>query len=218
LLRILICDEQAMRAAQMAAILAASGYPVRVEAERSLSSLSLTECDLVIAGGETLLHNLSSREAATPQIMVLTSEPTLQAVVHLLELGVDDYLSSPYTPGVLLARVALAAYRAGIGATSSQQDTIQLKRGSRIATRRGIDIALTPNESTLVSTLMERKGRPTTIQMLRKAIWGSADKGSIKGLGALIRSLRLKLEPKPDVPCFICTEPGIGYRWLPPGA
>ncbi|HTV48658.1 MAG TPA: response regulator, partial [Phycisphaerae bacterium] len=156
------------------------------------------------------------REWSQTPIVIISARGREQDKVAALDAGADDYLTKPFSVGELQARLrALLRRRAAIGAGDSPVFTIgeltvdlalrQVKLGEK-------QIRLTPNEYRILSFLIQHAGRVVTHQQLLKQIWGPDSEHEKHYLRVYINQLRQKIEPSPEQPRFILTEPGVGYR------
>ena len=160
------------------------------------------------------------RHWSTMPILVLSARHSDQEKVALLDAGADDYLTKPFNPAELQARVRALLRRsrlmpssAGDQAIEAGDVTIDLVKPA--LRRAGQPVHLTKTEWDLLRTLVRHAGRTLTHQQLFRAVWGNSQ-GDMQGyLRVHIRSLRRKIEADPVRPALIVTEPGVGYRFEP---
>jgi DNA-binding response OmpR family regulator len=139
-------------------------------------------------------------------------------VVRGLDLGADDYLTKPYGPRELLARVRAVLRRRG----QAQEDheriytngPLCLNLDTREVTVNGKLVALTPIEFRLLTLLADNEGKVLTHSDLLEQVWGSDHRGQRHYLKLYIWYLRQKIEADPRHPKLILTERGVGYRLL----
>ena len=160
---------------------------------------------------------LNSKERDTP-IILLTAKMEESDKVLGLELGADDYVTKPFSPRELVARVRAVLRRAG--KTAPEPDIIRaaditLNRGARNVTVGSSYVDLTPSEFELLSTLMISPGRAFSRMELLDRVQGTAFEGYERTIDVHIRNLRTKIEPDPKNPIHILTRQGIGY-FIPP--
>jgi DNA-binding response OmpR family regulator len=156
-----------------------------------------------------------SREADTPIIM-LTAKLEENDKVLGLELGADDYVTKPFSPRELTARVRAVLRR--LEKQGGVQDIlragdIHLDRGGRILLVGGLSVDLTPSEFDLLATLMAAPGRVFSRLELLDRLQGAAYEGYERTIDVHIRNLRTKIETDPSSPRYIETVYGAGYRF-----
>jgi len=156
-----------------------------------------------------------NREADTP-IIILTARLEENDKVLGLELGADDYVTKPFSPRELAARVR-AVLRRLEKQTGSQEifraGEIYLDRSGRVTTLSGKPIDLTPSEFDLLATLMAAPGRVFSRLELLDRLQGTAYEGYERTIDVHVRNLRTKIEPDPANPRYIETVYGAGYRF-----
>ncbi len=156
-----------------------------------------------------------NREADTP-IILLTARLDENDKVLGLELGADDYVTKPFSPRELTARVRAVLRRLEKQAPTQDMlraGNITLDRGGRITTVLGQAVDLTPSEFDLLSTLMATPGRVFSRLELLDRLQGAAYEGYERTIDVHIRNLRIKIEPDPAHPRYIETVYGAGYRF-----
>ena len=151
-------------------------------------------------------------------IIVLSARHSDQEKVALLDAGADDYITKPFSPGELQARIRAQLRRsrlapaAGPGQVITIGDLVidpvkpSLKKG-------GAAVHLTKTEWELLRTMLKHAGRTLTHQQLFRAVWGNSSGDMQQYLRVHVRSLRRKIETDPVRPTLIVTEPGVGYRF-----
>ena len=158
-----------------------------------------------------------SREADTP-VIILTAKLEENDKVLGLELGADDYVTKPFSPRELTARVRAVLRR--LEKQTNELDIlrsegISLDRAGRITTVGGQPVDLTRSEFDLLATLMAAPGRVFSRLELLDRLQGNAYEGYERTIDVHIRNLRTKIEPDPSNPCYIETVYGAGYRFAP---
>ena len=158
------------------------------------------------------------RTITTAPIVVLSARQNEQDKVALLDAGADDYVTKPFGPIELRARVRAQLRRARMpGEAAADQPltigdlTIDIDR--RTVTRGGNSVHLTPTEWALLIALATNPGRTLTHQQLFRAVWGKSFGQPQQYLRVYVTHLRKKIEAEPFAPRFIVTEPGVGYRF-----
>lgn len=153
------------------------------------------------------------REQSDIPIILLTVRDEEDDIVKGLGLGADDYVTKPFSPRQLVARVQAVLRRTGkLAAPAIRQVGALLLDPSRREARlgQGTAIALTPLESRLLDYLMLNAGHILTAEAIIEHVWG-AEGGDRDMLRQLVRRLRSKIEPDPTQPTYIETVPGLGY-------
>jgi DNA-binding response OmpR family regulator len=158
------------------------------------------------------LHN---RERDTP-IILLTAKMEESDKVLGLELGADDYVTKPFSPRELTARIRAVLRRAGKTAPEAEilrVANITLDRSGRYVKRGDHFVDLTPSEFDLLATLMSAPGHAFSRLELLDRVQGTAFEGYERTIDVHIKNLRSKIEPDPHSPLFIETVYGVGYRF-----
>ncbi len=157
-----------------------------------------------------------SREADTP-VIILTARLEENDKVLGLELGADDYVTKPFSPRELTARVRAVLRRLEKQQTSEQEilreGDIFVDQSARITTVDGQPIDLTPSEFDLLVTLMSTPGRVFSRLELLDRLQGTAYEGYERTIDVHVRNLRTKIETDPSSPRYIETIYGAGYRF-----
>ncbi|MEJ5311213.1 MAG: response regulator transcription factor [Anaerolineae bacterium] len=148
-------------------------------------------------------------------IIMLTARVEEMDRILGLELGADDYMTKPFSPRELVARVRAVLRRSQ--AAPAPAEVLQIKdllldKGRREATLAGKRLDLTPTEFELLAALMSAPGRAFSRADLLEAVQGVAFEAYERTIDAHIKNLRHKLEPDPANPQYITTVRGVGYR------
>lgn len=217
---IVVTDSHAARSAHLWALLAAEGFRVRVHANFAPEKWVRSECDIVVVGFENFekcgLGAGRDGVDAPAQVLVTTGLEDTQRHADCLDAGADDLLASGTTPDEILRRIHAAAVRL-IPLNAQAQPAghpVSIDHDTGDVRRNGNAIVCTPYELRLLALLARRAGRPTTYRMIRQAVWGHPEGGSMKVINGYVRSLRAKIERNPDQPRWLRSEPGVGFRWL----
>ena len=142
---------------------------------------------------------------------------SLEDKVQALDLGADDYVTKPFGPEELLARVRVALRRRASVAEGADTGTVTvgtlaIDYDRRRVIRDGEEIRLTPRELELLSLLARNHDRVLTSRALLKAIWGANAVEQPEHLWTLVAQLRRKIEEDPANPRHLVSEPWVGYR------
>ena len=221
---ILLVDDELSIQRTMTPLLRSRGYEVTVAgtAREALESVDAERPDLIVL--DLGLPDMDGLEVCrrvrarwdTP-IVVLSARGAERDKVEALDEGADDYVTKPFGPDELLARVRAAIRRAsGVDTGGSGQ----LRRGDltidfdRRRVRRGEDeIKLTPKELELLTLMARHAGQVLTHRTILKAIWGPHAVDHPEHLRVLMGQLRKKIEADPARPRYLQTEPWVGYRF-----
>lgn len=184
----------------------------------------LVVLDLGLPGMDGLDVTRRIRQAGTLPIIILTARDDEVDKLLGLELGADDYLTKPFSPRELVARIRAVLRRAEGGGIapapgSSPQTGVIRARDVTIDIERmwvdagGSPVDLTPTEFQLLVALARRPGQIRTRSQLLDAVHGVAFESYERAIDTHIKNLRRKLEPNPRVPRYILTVHGVGYRF-----
>ena len=154
------------------------------------------------------------RDGSIPIVMVTARDDELDKLLGL-ELGADDYLTKPFSPRELVARVKAVLRRTDRPTDPSDvirvgELQLDVPRMRTEVAGRGVD--LPPTEFTLLATLARQPGRIFTRSQLLDALHGVAFESYERAIDSHIKNLRRKLEPDPRQPRFVLTVYGVGYR------
>ena len=157
------------------------------------------------------------RKSGTPLIMLTARVEEADQLIGL-ELGADDYITKPYSPRVVIARVRALLRRAQAEATQPQVlrvGDLFIDLDAHTAQRAGESLDLTPTEFNLLAALAAHPGRVFSRMQLLEDALNTGYEGYERTIDAHIKNLRAKLEPDPKNPRFIETVFGVGYRFAP---
>lgn len=156
------------------------------------------------------------RKANTPIIMLTARVEETDQLIGL-ELGADDYISKPFSPRVVVARVRALLRRADGAATQAEilrAADLEIDLGAHSVSRTGQQLELTPTEFNLLVTLAGQPGRAFSRLQLLEASQGTTYEGYERTIDAHIKNLRAKIEADPKKPQYIETVFGVGYRFM----
>lgn len=154
------------------------------------------------------------RKSETPIIMMTARVEETDELIGL-ELGADDYISKPFSPRIVVARVRALLRRADAAPLESQVlhlGDLEIDLGAHTVTRNGEQIDLTPTEFDLLVTMASQPGRAFRRLQLLEATQGTAYAGYERTIDAHIKNLRSKIEKDPKNPQYIETVFGVGYK------
>lgn len=222
---ILIIEDEPNIASFAKLYLEAAGFTVSV-AHRGDEGLEMAQrdrpglivLDLMLPGldGYEITKQLRSMGSASPAIVMLTARDDAVDTVVGLELGADDYMTKPFNPRELVARVRAVLRRTTAPAETAdddalrtyQIDDLRIEVGPREAHVGDTQVALTPKEFDLLVTLIENRGVVLTREQLLERVWGFTFLGDSRTIDVHVRQLRRKLGEA----CPIQTVWGTGYK------
>jgi two-component system KDP operon response regulator KdpE len=223
--RILLVDDEVAIQRAVGPLLRARGYELDVAGTgaEALKAFNSRPPDLIIL--DLGLPDLEGTEvcrrvrvqSAVP-IVVLSARGAEADKVNALDLGADDYVTKPFGPEELLARIRVALRRVQSaddgekGLLKAGDLTIDYDR--RRVLRSQTEIRLTPKEFELLSFLARNHDRVLTHRTILKEIWGSNAVEQPEHLWTLVAQLRKKIEPDAANPRYVLSEPWVGYRFV----
>ena len=194
-------------------VAAAEDGPMGLEiAELDPPDLILLDVMMPGMDGFTVLQRL--REFSDVPVILLTAKGEEQDKVRGLDLGADDYLTKPFGPAELLARVRANLRRRQPGEvtpTTLTVDDLTINMARRRVKRGDQEIRLTPTEYKLLYELASNAGKVLLHSDLLARVWGPEYRDEVDYLWTYVRYLRNKIEPDPAHPRYILSEPGVGY-------
>jgi two-component system KDP operon response regulator KdpE len=221
--RVLLVDDEPAIQRSVAPLLRSRGYEVEVAGsggdalkafEARTPNLVLLDLGLPDIEGTEVCRQL--RVQSSVPIIVLSARESEADKVNALDLGADDYVTKPFGPEELLARIRVALRRVAAGTPS---DGGQFRIGEltvdydrRRVLRGEAEIRLTPKEFELMSLLARHHDRVLTHRAILKEIWGPNAVEQPEHLWTLVAQLRKKVEPDPTRPRYVLSEPWVGYR------
>ena len=219
--RVLVVDDERQILRALKVILRDAGYEV-IEAttfEEALDRAAVRPpdaaiIDLVLPDGSGIELSRRLREWSAMPILVLSAVGEEDAKVQALEAGADDYVTKPFGPRELVARLGAALRRVGDapGEPALEVDGLYVDLNARVVRRDGEEVHLTPIEFDLLRTLVRHRGRLMTHRALLVEVWGPQYGDDTQVLRAHIANLRRKIEP-PGERRYIRTDAGVGYRF-----
>jgi DNA-binding response OmpR family regulator len=221
-MKILVADDDADLLDLVAYALGQAGYLV-VKAKTGTEAVEqydaerpdLAILDINMPGATGFEVCAALRERGTTPIIMLTARGDEQDLVRALEMGADDYLTKPFSPRTLLARIKALLRRARIEGAAGPMSAgrITLDAGDS-SVRIGDDppIALTKLEFRLMQALLAQAGRAVHSDRLLALVWGHRGAGDRQLLKQLVHRLRQKIEPDPGAPRYLQTAAVSGYK------
>ncbi len=224
-MRVLVVEDEETMVTSLRALLAREGYevvaardgPDGVDAAKT-SRPDLILLDLALPGLDGLEVCRRVRVFSTAPVIMLTARAGEGDKVTGLEVGADDYVTKPFSPRELIARVKAHLRRVQTYAQASQRDVLQVGEvtmnvPNRTVRIRGRDVQLPPKEFELLHIFMANPDRVLGRDYLLDRVWGEDYVGDVRTLDVHIRWLREKIERDPSTPAHILTIHGVGYRF-----
>lgn len=224
--RVLVVDDEPqivralslnLRARGLEAVTATTGQEALHAAREHQPDLVILDLGLPDLDGRSVIAEL--RTWTRVPIIVLSGRTDQVQKIAALDAGADDYIAKPFGIDELFARVRAASRRFGQSArpTASLGGWVIDLAAHRVRGRLPgtPDQHLTPTEWKILETLVGNPGRLVTRAQLLLDVWGSDHDPDTSSLRLYIAQLRRKLEPVPNRPRFLLTEPGLGYRLVP---
>ncbi|HVZ23062.1 MAG TPA: response regulator transcription factor [Vicinamibacterales bacterium] len=218
---LLIVDDDPLIQESLSLFFRLRGYDVESapSAREALAALARSHADLVVLDlglpdmdGRHLCERI--RQTSDVPIIVLSARAGEKEKVAALEGGADDYLTKPFSSDELLARVhvALRRGRHASGTGRIERGSLLIDFDRRRVRVDGREVRLTPKEFDLLVFLARHPNRVIPHQVILTAIWGVHAADRPEQLWALVTKVRRKIEPNPDEPQYLVSEPWVGYR------
>lgn len=222
--RILVIDDERQIRRMLHTSLSGHGYQVfeAANGEEGLLAAADQKPDIILLDlglpdldGVEVTRRL--REWTRTPIIVLSVREREQDKVSALDAGADDYLTKPFGMSELLARirVSLRHYGQSNQEPIFQAGNLKIDFGKRQVLLSGSVVSLTPTEYDLLRLLIQHGGKVLTHRQLLTQVWGEAYEFQTHLLQVNISNLRKKIELDPNIPQYIQTESGVGYRFKP---
>lgn len=227
---ILLCEDEAvirefivihLHRAGFQVIEAASGEEALERYEENKDRIRVALLDLMLPGmdGFELCERLR-RQNASLGIMMLTARSQEHEKVRALRLGADDYVTKPFSPSELIARVEALLRRLSTNDTAVYREEITsgkftLNLRNRMLYHGDMPIELTQVEFQIMEYFMTHSGDLLSRSEILARVWGEDHYGEDKIVDVNIRRLRMKVELDPSEPQHILTAWGKGYQWKP---
>jgi len=220
--RILVVEDEPGIALGLQDDLTLEGYEVEVARDGVTASQRTREAtfDLILLDvmlpkkdGFQVCRELRRNGVATPIIMLTAKTHEAEKVMGL-ELGADDYVTKPFSPAELRARIKAVLRRASaddldvyrFGDVEADFRRFELRRGGRA-------VGVTPIELKLLACLVRHRGAVLSRAQLKDEVWGTDFAMTDRVIDTHVANLRKKVEPEPAAPCFVVSVRGVGYRF-----
>ena len=223
--RVLVVEDEESFSDALSYMLRKEGFEVSVAptGTSALTQFDRTGADIVLL--DLMLPEMSGTEvcrqlrqrSAVPIIMVTARDSEIDKVVGL-EIGADDYVTKPYSPRELVARIRAVLRRQGGEAAEVTTPTlaagpVRMDVERHVVTVEGASVQLPLKEFELLELLLRNAGRVLTRGQLIDRVWGADYVGDTKTLDVHVKRLRSKVEPEPSAPRYIVTVRGLGYKF-----
>jgi DNA-binding response OmpR family regulator len=221
-MKVLVADDDPDLLDLVAYALSQTGYLVvkAADGNAALTAFEAEAPDLLVLDinmpGQTGFEVCAAiRRSSTVPVMMLTARGEEQDLVRALDLGADDYLTKPFSPRTLLARVKALLRRAQLersaGPATAGRVTLDTD-DSTVRIGSGQPIVLTKLEFRLMQALLAQAGKAVQSDRLLILVWGHRGSGDRQLLKQLVHRLRHKIEPNPGVPQYLQTAAVSGYK------
>jgi two-component system KDP operon response regulator KdpE len=220
---VLVCDDEPQILRALRITLRNEGFDVvaAASAGEALDAAALQPpdaaiLDLLLPDGDGIDVTRRLREWTGLPIIVLSAVGEEEQKVRALEAGADDYVTKPFSPRELIARLRASLRRAAAAPDEPvvRAGDLELDLPARAVRRAGEPVHLTPIEFRLLRALMTRPGRLLTHAALLTEVWGPAYVDDVATLRTHIANLRRKVEPGDAERRHIRTDAGVGYRFV----
>ncbi len=223
--KILICDDQPDIVNALKIYLAPEGYQL-LEAYNGADAVKLARendihlflLDIMMPGMDGITATSKIREFSNAPIILLTAKSETEDKVLGLNVGADDYITKPFAPVEVLARVKSQLRRfSSLGSRTEDADTltlggIVLDDRTKVVTVEGEPVNLTPTEYAILKLLMSSPGKVFSTKVLYESVWQEVALGSEGAVAVHIRHLREKIEINPSEPRYLKVMWGQGYK------
>ncbi|MGN6721174.1 MAG: response regulator [Marmoricola sp.] len=220
--RVLVVEDEESYSDALAYMLRKEGFEVAIAATgpEALAEFDRNGADIVLL--DLMLPGLPGTEvcrqirqtSSVPVIMVSAKDDEVDKIVGL-ELGADDYVTKPYSPRELVARIR-AVLRRGVepdlAPMTLEAGEVRMDVERHVVTVKGVQTKLPLKEFDLLEMFLRNPGRVLTRGQLIDRVWGSDYVGDTKTLDVHVKRLRAKLEVNPAEPELLVTVRGLGYK------
>ena len=190
--------------------------PTTLRAARAGADLLILDVGLPVLDGFEIVRTLR-REGHMLPILILTARAEEVDRIIGFEIGADDYVSKPFSPREVVARVRAIGRRVGVTHEALPAvltfDRLEIDEAAREARIDGIDIGLKPREFGLLLELASNAGVALSRAQLLQNVWGFDFDGDERTVDVHVRRLRAKIEERPQLPPLLHTIHGFGYKF-----
>jgi two-component system response regulator RegX3 len=220
--RVLVVEDEESYSEALSYMLRKEGFEVAIAADgdTALKEFDRNGADIVLL--DLMLPGIPGTEvcrqirttSSVPVIMVSAKDDEVDKVVGL-ELGADDYVTKPYSPRELVARIRAVLRRGAepdLAPATLEAGPVRMDVERHVVTVGGNEQRLPLKEFELLEMFLRNPGRVLTRGQLIDRVWGSDYVGDTKTLDVHVKRLRAKLEPDPSEPKYLVTVRGLGYK------
>jgi two-component system response regulator RegX3 len=220
--RVLVVEDEESYSEALSYMLRKEGFEVAIaeNGDDALREFDRFGADIVLL--DLMLPGIPGTEvcrqiratSTVPVIMVSAKDDEVDKVVGL-ELGADDYVTKPYSPRELVARIRAVLRRGAepdLAPAALEAGPVRMDVERHVVTVDGVEQRLPLKEFELLEMFLRNPGRVLTRGQLIDRVWGSDYVGDTKTLDVHVKRLRAKLEPDPSEPKYLVTVRGLGYK------
>lgn len=224
--KVLVLEDEANIRSFIVINLKRSGYePIEADCGEKALELIKFNPDIKVALLDVMLPDIDGFEVCRQiratnvkmGIIMLTARSQEMDKITGLMTGADDYVTKPFSPAELVARVDALFRRVGDSADESENEIVQgpfrLNKRNRTLEKNGARIKMTQVEYNIMKMFMENPEKALSREDILNTVWGRDYFGELKIVDVNIRRLRVKIEDDPTSPMYITTVWGYGYKW-----
>ncbi len=192
-----------------------SGTEAGLLLEKETPDLILLDLMLPGMSGEELLAEIREKRHSNVPVLIISAKDTLRDKVALLQSGADDYITKPFEPEEVLARIQAALRRVGKELTAEKNLTyknLKIYMDSRKVTAAGNEVSLTAREYDILCLFMQNPGKVYSRETLYEMVWHGGYYGENNTVNVHVSNLRKKLKEKDEGEDYIQTVYGIGFK------
>src|SRR5450631_75134 len=194
----------------------AADGPSALRAARAGADLMILDVGLPVIDGFEVIRTLRGEGRTLPVLILTARADEIDRIVGL-EIGADDYVTKPFSPREVIARVRAIARRAGMAPQAQPTllsfGRLEIDEAAREVRVDGVDAGLKPREFALLLELASNPGIALSRSTLLQRVWGFDFDGDERTVDVHVRRLRLKIEEKPRLPPLLQTIHGFGYKF-----